>query len=106
MTEDIIKSIAEAEEQGAAMKAAATENAAQTIKQAEKRAAEIEKTSGDVCKAYRETMQKQAEETAARSYAQTLEKAQADAREYCRKILSETDAVVGKIVGRIISGDC
>ena len=51
-------------------------------------------------------MQKQAEETAARSYAQTLAKAQADAREYCRKILSETDAVVGKIVGRIISGDC
>ena len=106
MTEDIIKSIAEAEEDGAAKKATATENAAQAIKQAEQRAAEIEKTSGEVCKAYRETMQKQAEDTANKAYTQTLETARAEAREYCRKILSETDAVVGKIVGRIISGDC
>ena len=106
MTEEVIKAIAEAEQEGVAMKAAATANATQTIRQAEQRAAEIEKTSGEVCKAYRETMQKNAEETATKSYLQTLEQARAEAREYCRKILNATEATVGKIVGRITSGDC
>ena len=106
MTEEVIKAIAEAEQEGVAMKAMATENAAQTIRQAEQRAEEIEKTSGEVCKAYRETMQKNAEATATKSYEKTLEQAREEAREYCRKILSGTDATVGKIVGRITSGDC
>ena len=106
MTEEVIIAIAEAEQEGVEMKATATANATQTIRQAEQRAAEIEKTSGEVCKAYRETMQKNAEETATKSYLQTLEQARAEASEYCRKILSGTEATVGKIVGRITSGDC
>ncbi len=106
MTEEVIKLIADAEKEGLAMKNVASENASQTIRQAEKRAAEIEKTSAEVCKAYRETMQKNAEDTATKTYNQTLEQARLDAREYCRKILSGTDATVGKIVGRITSGDC
>jgi vacuolar-type H+-ATPase subunit H len=106
MTEEIIKAIAEAENQATAMKSVATENAAQTVRQAEKRAAEIEKTSSEVCKAYRETMQKNAEETATKSYNQALDQARLEAKEYCRKILSGADATVGKIVGRMTSGDC
>ncbi len=106
MTEEIIKSIAAAEEEGAAMKAVATENAAKTLKAAELRAAEIEKTSSEVCKAYRETSQKNAENAAEKEYLQTLEKTRAEAREYCRKILNNTETSVSKIVGRITSGDC
>ena len=106
MTEEIIKLIAEAEEEGAAMKATATENAAKTLKSAEMRAAEIEKTSGEVCKAYRETSQKNAEASAEKEYLQTLEKARAEAKEYCRKILNDSERSFSKIVGRITSGDC
>ena len=106
MAEEIIRAIALAEKEGVAIKNVATENATQTIRQAEKRASEIEKTSTEVCKAYRETMQKKAEETAMKSYTQTLEQARLDAKEYCRKILSGADASVAKIIGRMTSGDC
>lgn len=106
MTEEIIKSIAAAEEEAAKIKLAATENAAKILKSAEIRAAEIEKTSGEVCKAYRKSSQKNAEAAAEKEYLETIEKARADAQEYCRKILSNTETAVSKIVGRITSGDC
>lgn len=106
MTEEIIKTIADAESKATEIKALATERAIEMVKNAEKRASEIEKTSAEVCKAYRETSQKNAEADAQNKYVATLEKAKTDAVEYCRKILEKTESPVSKIVGRIINGDC
>ena len=60
MTEEIIKSITEAEEKATDMKTAAYARAAEIAAQAETRAAEIAKSSEEVCKAYRETQLKAA----------------------------------------------
>ena len=106
MTEEIMKTIAEAERKATEIKAKATERATQIVKEAEARAVEIEKSSAEVCKAYRETAQKNAEAEAQKQYVATLEKAQAEASEYCRKILNQTEAPVSKIVGRITNVDC
>lgn len=61
MTEEIIKSITEAEEKATDMKTAAYARAAEIAAQAEIRAAEIARSSEEVCKAYRETQLKAAE---------------------------------------------
>ena len=52
MTEEIIKSITDAEAQAAAIKRTASERAAQIIAQAEAQATQTERVSADVCKAY------------------------------------------------------
>ena len=106
MTEEIIKAITEAEEEGAAKKLAATEKATQIIKNAEAKAAEIEKSSAEFCKSYREKAFAETEANAQKIYLESLEKAKAEAKEYCQGVLNTAQTSVSKIVGRITSGDC
>ena len=61
MTEEIIKSITEAEARAAKIKESAFAQAAEIAAKAEERAFEIEKSSEEVCRAYRETQLKAAE---------------------------------------------
>ena len=106
MTEEIIKSITEAEEEGAAKKLAATEQATKIVKDAQAKAAEIEKSSAEFCKSYREKAFAETEANAQRIYLETLEKAKTEAKEYCQGVLKNALPSVSKIVGRITSGDC
>lgn len=105
MTEDIIKKITEAEEEAANIKAEATQEATDKITNAELRAAEVMKTSGEVCKAYRETSLKNAEINAQKEYDDAIKQAELDARNYCREILLKADTAAAVVVGRIIGGN-
>ena len=106
MTEEIIKSITEAEKQAAECKRLAVEKAACILAEAEEKAVRLETTSVDVCKAYKETQTKIAMEDAERAYQETLEKKRSEAKEYCENALKNSEEAVSKIIGRIISGCC
>ena len=105
MTEDIIKRIAEAEAEAAAIKAEAEARAAEISTAAEKRKTEIEKTSVEVCKAYRETQIKAAENDAEKAYAKTLEETGAAAKAYADSLKHRAEIPVSEIVGRIVGGN-
>lgn len=106
MTDEIIKAIAAAEEQAAQMKAAAEERAAKTLQAATENVSLKEKTSAEVCKAYRETQIKQAHADAEAAYVRAMEKAKIDAKNYCESVLQTAETAVAEIVGRITCGDC
>lgn len=106
MTEEIIKSITEAEEKAADMKTAAYARAAEIAAQAEIRAAEIARSSEEVCKAYRETQLKAAEADAQKKYLAALAEKRAEAEAYAARLLENTELPVSKIVRRVCGGDC
>ena len=105
MTEEMIRSIKDAETQGAELKAAAEIRAAQIVADAEKQAARTESSSEEVCKAYRETQLKSARAEAETRYQSTLKAKEKESREYCAKVLEKADENVRAIVRRIVSGD-
>lgn len=106
MTEEIIKSITDAEEKASEIKRLANEQALQILSKAEEDVARMEKNSSDDCKNYREQQIKQAIECAESDYVTTLKQNGEKSRAVCADHLSKADGVVNKIVGRIISGDC
>lgn len=106
MTEEIVKSITEAEEKAAQIKRDALDRSAQIVAEATAKAACTESSATEVCKAYRETQIKNAHAEAERLYNETVENKQAEAKEYCTRVLEGADSVIGNIVGRIIGGDC
>ena len=106
MTEEIIKSITEAEEKATDMKTAAYARAAEIAAQAEIRAAEIARSSEEVCKAYRETQLKGAEADAQKKYLAALAEKRAEAEAYAARLLENTELPVSKIVRRVCGGDC
>ena len=104
MTEEIIGAIAAAEEEAAAVKNKAVEEAADRAAQAEVRAAEILCSSEEVCRAYRETQMKAAAANAEKAYRSALSEQGAAAREYADRLSERADRFVGIIVGRIVRG--
>lgn len=104
MTEEIIKSIAQAEAQATELKREATEKAARTIEDAEKQAAALEKSNAEVCRAYRESQTSSALEDAEKEYRAALRAKENEAKAYCEKALLESEACVEEIVGRIVRG--
>ena len=106
MTQDIIATIKEAEEQAAAQKNAAIEKKNAMISQAEERAAEIEKTSAEVCKAYRETQLKAAEVEAEKAYRDEMERQGKLSKEYTERMIAEcAESYAEKVVGRLFGGN-
>lgn len=105
MTEEIIKNITDAEAQAAQIKREAQERATAILAEATERAARLERSSAEVCKAYRESQMKAAHADAEREYAETLQAKTREAKAYCENALHGSDASVGKIVGRIVGGD-
>ena len=106
MTEEMIKRITDAEEQGALLKEKATEKAALLLSDAERQAARTLQSSAEVCRAYSETQLKNARAEADIRYAETLESERKKARAYCAEMLKNADGNVNAIVGRIVGGDC
>jgi len=105
MTEDIIKSITEAESAAAEIKESALRQAAEIAARAEARSAEIEKSTEEVCKAYRESQIKAAEADAEKAYLAALDEKGAEAKNYADRLLENIEIPVSKIVGRIIGGN-
>ena len=97
---EIIKSITEAEEKAAGIKAEALKKAAEIAAAAEIRADEIEKKCETDCKLYRENALKKA------NYDKALTDKRAEAKEYADAVLKKTDGVVNDIVRRITRGSC
>lgn len=106
MTEEMIKSITDAEAKAAEIKQAAIEKSAQILAAAEEQAVGIEKACDMRLKTYRETELKNARAAAEAQYSQTLASAEKDARVYCANVLKNAETCVSEIVGRIASGDC
>lgn len=105
MTEEIIRSITEAETQAEQMKAEALEKAAAIVADAELRAERKERSAAEVCKAYRETQIKNAAADAETEYRAALAAEKQAATDYCSRVLEGADAFIGEIVGRILGGD-
>ena len=104
--ENMIQAITEAEEKAAAIKAEALARAEAILSEAERKAAETEKSARDVCKAFRATQMKLAAQKADEQYSADVAKVTAEAKANSEKIMQNVDSTVTKIVGRIISGDC
>lgn len=105
MTEDIIKAITEAEEQAARIKSDALAEAAQILQDAQAEASRLEKFSAEENKQYREMQIKAANAQADKEYEFTLKEKEKEAKAYCENALLQSDASVGKIIGRILGGD-
>ena len=104
MTKDIVQAITDAEAQAAKIKEAAVKEGQRKIALAESAAAEKEKTSSELCKAYRETRLKAAENDAQKEYEQSMAKSRAHAQNYAKEVLASAD-VTGEIVRRIVGGN-
>lgn len=104
--QEIIKSINEAEQRAAEIRAEATRRAAAIAEQAEERAADILKLSEAECKAYREKAIKQAEADAQKAYENEITVKRAEASKYCADRLKNTDKPVNDVVRRITRGGC
>lgn len=105
MTKDIIKSIKQAEEQAQAMKENALAQAEALVKQAETAAIKEGETMDQVCLAYKNSQLKDAEKAAQERYLQTLEEQRGKSATEASKILEDSEAYVGLIVGRVVRGD-
>lgn len=103
---EVIKSITEAEEKAAEIKANATERAAEIYAEAEKQADEISKKSETECKLYRETALKKAEKEAEANYAKYIAEKKEAAKKYADSVINGTGGTVNAIVRRIESGSC
>ena len=106
MTEEMIKKITDAEEQGALLKEKAAEKAALLLVEAERQAARTLQSSTEVCRAYSDTQLNNARVEAEARYAEMLETERKKARAYCAEMLKNADDIVSGIVGRIVGGDC
>lgn len=106
MTEEIIKSITEAEAQATAIKQNALEKASQIIAEAEDQATRSVQSSAQVCRAYSETQIKNARAEAERRYQETIDAEEKKAKAYCAEVLKTANDMVNEIVGRIVRGDC
>jgi vacuolar-type H+-ATPase subunit H len=105
MTQEIIKSIKQAEEQAQAVKDSAVAQAESLIKQAERAAIKEGETMEQVCQAFKNSQLKDAEKLAQQRYEQSLEEQRAKSATECSKILENSESYVGLIVGRVIRGD-
>jgi vacuolar-type H+-ATPase subunit H len=104
--ENIMQAITEAEEQAAAIKQAAQDRAALIVEEAEKKASETKKNAIDVCRAYTTTQNGLAMREAQAKYDALIEEKKEQAKADSEDKMKDVDAVVVRIVGRIISGDC
>ncbi len=101
-----MQAITEAEEKAAVIKQAAQDRAAVIVEEAEKKASETEKNARDVCKAYTGTQNARAAHEAQTKYDAIVAEKAAIAKADSEEKMKDVDAVVARIVGRIISGDC
>lgn len=104
--QEILKSINEAEQKAAEIKAEALKKAALIAGNAEERSAEIAKLSEAECKSFREKAVKEAEAEAQKRYDDEITAKRAEAAKYAADRLKTCDNIVSDIVRRIVRGSC
>jgi vacuolar-type H+-ATPase subunit H len=104
-TEQLIKPITEAEEKATEIKRVALARATAILSDAEIQAANMEKSTAEVCKAYRERERLSAIEDAEKEYRATIQSKENSAKAYCTNALEKSSAIVEQIVGRIVGGN-
>ncbi len=103
--EVVLKSIKEAEKRAAEIKTAAQNECAEISAAAEKRAAEILKASEERLKLFKEQSLLKAVKNAQNDYDNKIKEAEADAKAYADGVIKITGKEVNDIVGRILSGN-
>lgn len=103
--DEILKSVAAAEEAAAQIKSDAAAQAAKIAAEAASRAEAIRKSTEEALKGYRETALKEAEIRFEERTRQALKKERDAADAYADDILHGTDKTVASIVRRICDGD-
>lgn len=101
MEENILSSIAEAEERASTIKSRAQSRAAEIVSAAEKQANEIAKALEVECKLLRENGIKSAEERADADYGKAIDFSRADAARYADELIEKSSAYILDIVGRL-----
>lgn len=102
MEESILKSISEAENRAAQIKAQAQARAAEILATADKKAAEIAKNCEAECSEFTVTGLKSAEEQAQVDYLRSIETAREEAKKYADGLLENTEVYVSEVVGRLV----
>lgn len=103
--EVILKSIKDAELKSAEIKAEAQNECAVIAADAEKKAAEILKTSEERLKLFKEQSLANAVKNAQDDYENKIKQAKADAKAYADGVIKNTGKEVNDIVGRVLSGN-
>ncbi len=101
--EEILKSIAEAEEEASKRKEAASKEAADILSAAEEAARKTERQAEADLKTYRLNALHEAEESAEKAYSNTLALCKSESEKYADEVLKNTAEAVKKIVGRVLS---
>ncbi len=104
--DDIINAITDAEARAAQIKSDAVEQAARIIDEARSKSAEISSEAAQSRSAFRDDSIKAAELKAEEDYNKSIANSRKEAEDYARKVGKNVDAAVGKIVGRVTSGNC
>lgn len=104
--DEIIKAITQAEERAAQIKSDAVEQAARIIDEARSKSAEIGREAAQSRSAFRDDSLKAAEAKAEEDYKKAISDSRKAAEEYALRVGKHTDVAVGKIVGRVTSGNC
>ncbi len=106
MTENIVKSITQAEEQAAQIKRKALEKASGIVAQANETATATENEAVQSCRSYKEAELRRAHADGEANYCATVQENETAAKEYCAKALDNAATAIGGVVGRILRGDC
>jgi vacuolar-type H+-ATPase subunit H len=104
--DDMILAIADAETQATEIKNSAVQRAGVIIEDARAKAAQQEKEQVDVRAKYRDDAIRNAEMQAEEEFNKSIEKSKREAKSYANGVAASTDLIVGKIVGRVSSGNC
>lgn len=103
---EVIKSITEAEEKAAEIKAQAQLKADEIFADAQVKADEVSRKSETDCKLYKDNQIKKAEKDAAQNYENYISEKKNSAKTYADSLIKNTGATVDNIVRRITSGSC
>ena len=105
MTEEMIKTITDAEEKAAQCKREAEEKAAKLLSETEAQISRTEKALEETLRAYKESQIKAAKTKAQERFEGALKQTREEAKAYSANVLKNADEQVNAIVGRQISGD-
>ena len=105
MTEEIIKTITDAETIALEYKTDAETKAEKLLAETEQKILVEEKTREEAFRAYRETSLNNAKVEAQARFEQATEQSQSDAKAYCAEVLKKADMQINEIVGRMIRGN-
>lgn len=105
MMDELVKSITEAEEKAAELKAEANKKAAEILAEAERQAGEQENSSLSACRKYREMQLEKAQKETEAAYNAEIERKTKEAEAMFERLAKDVKDPADEIVRRICDGD-